>query len=89
VNIRGSDKEFIVRRRLFICIVKTSTRIDPWGTPCIWLPHVRQFLAHSVKFALGSGIFPSSFHAGSIIDRFHCILIFAANNIHFLNSYIT
>jgi hypothetical protein len=34
-NNIGSDIEFVLRGRLFICITNNrSPRIDPWGTPC-------------------------------------------------------
>jgi hypothetical protein len=38
-NNIGSDAEFILIGRSFICIMKNGgPRIYPWGTPCFSLP---------------------------------------------------
>jgi len=38
-NNIGSDTEFDLRRRSFMCIMnKRGLGIDPWGTPCFSVP---------------------------------------------------
>jgi hypothetical protein len=42
-NKMSSDKVLIVRSRSFIYMMKSKgPKIDPWGTPCLTVPHFKE-----------------------------------------------
>jgi hypothetical protein len=43
VNVVGSDQVLIVEGRSFMFIMKSKgPKIDPWGTPCVTVPHLEK-----------------------------------------------